>query len=344
MEHYVGLDISMKETSICIIDQEGKVVCQRREKSDPESIAKCLKNTKLPLKLVGIESGSLCHWLVAELKKQGIPAVCIDARHMAIFLASQINKTDDNDARGIAEAMRCKLYREVTVKSQETLELSTVLGVRRTLVSQRVQTLNTIRGLLKSFGIRLGPCGEKGFSAQVKKALEGKLVFAKQGIEALLNMYETLLKEIDTLNKLLKELVKTDEKVKSLMTIPGIGVITALNFKVELGDPNRFKNSYSVGAYFGMTPREYSSGERRRLGSISKCGSREVRSLLTEAGIVILTRCKGWSRLKAWGLKIQKRHGTKKAAIAVGRKLAVIMHQMLVKNSEFIYGKEKKVA
>jgi transposase len=129
------------------------------------------------------------------------------------------------------------------------------------------------------------------------------------------------------------------------MTVPGIGPVTALTYKTEIFDPSRFQDSRTVGAYLGMTPKQYSSGETTKLGRISKCGNGELRFLLTEAGLVILTRSNKWSKLKAWGLRILRKKGIKKASVAVGRKLAVIMHRMLIDHKEFVFGEaQNKVA
>ncbi len=342
MSHYVGLDISMKETVFCIVNDKGVVVHKGRSKTDPEKIACHLKKTGLLIEKIGLESGSLSHWLTKELRALGLPVLCIDARKMAAFLSVQVNKTDDNDARGIAEAMRCGLYKEVLPKSQESLETSTLMQSRRTLVQQRVQLINSIRGFLKTYGIRLGSCGGKEFPERVRASIPVEAIMAREGIESLVTCYEKLSAEIKKLDKKIEDLVKEDEDVKRLMTVPGVGIITAMSFKIGIDDPYRFKKSRNVGAYFGMTPRQYSSGETKRQGHISKCGSSEVRSLLTEAGLVCLTRSKKWSRVKAWGLKIMRKHGAKKAAVAVGRKLAVVMHRMLVDKTDFVYGEEKK--
>ena len=170
MSYYVGLDISMKETVICIVDEKGKSVHRGRSKTDPEKIAFHLDQTKFKIERIGIESGSLSHWLVEKLRDKELPAICIDARKMAAILSIRVNKTDDNDAKGIAEAMRCGMYKEVTQKSQLAVETSTLMQCRKTLVHQRVQLINSIRGFLKTYGIRLGSSGEKEFPAKVRLA------------------------------------------------------------------------------------------------------------------------------------------------------------------------------
>lgn len=341
MSHYVGLDVSMKETVVCIVNEKGETVYRGRTKTDPEEIAEHLRATKLTLGKVGIESGSLSHWLVDQLRQKAVPAICIDARKMAAVLSIRVNKTDDNDAKGIADAMRCGMYTEVSQKSQQSIATNTIMQCRKTLVHQKVQLNNAIRGFLKTYGIRLGSCGEKELPLKVKVVLLEMTALARVGIESLLHCYEQLCEQIRSLEHEIAAQARGDEDIKRLMTVPGVGLITAMTFKAEVDDPSRFKSSRNVGAYFGMTPRQYSSGETKKQGHISKCGSSEVRTLLTEAGLVCLTRSKKWSKLKAWGLKIMKKHGAKKGAVAVGRKLAVIMHRMLVDKKEFIHGEEK---
>ena len=341
MRHYVGLDVSMKETFICIEDELGKVIHQSHVKTDPGLIADRLKKFQLPLERVGIESGSISHWLVDNLKQLGIPAICIDARKMATVLSVQVNKTDKNDAKGIAQAMRCGLYKEVTQKSQHSIEVSTLMGCRKLLVEQKVQTTNAIRGFLKTYGIRLGATSDANFVKKVKEKLSTEYAMASKGIETLLNCLEAIYDELKELTKQVEELANNNEDANHLMSVPGVGAITAMSYMAEIDDPIRFRNARAVGAYLGMTPTQYSSGETKRQGRISKCGSSEVRTLLTEAAAVLLTRSKAWSKLKAWGLKMQRKHGFKKACVAVGRKLAVIMYRMWVDKTDFIYGEPK---
>lgn len=342
MQYYAGLDVSMKQTFICVQDQTGKVVQQGHTKTDPDLIFKYLTKVGVPLTKVAIESGCLSHWLVNELCKMGIPAICIDARKMAAILSVQVNKTDPNDAKGIADAVRCNLYREVAQKSQASIEVGLLMGCRRLLVVQKIQQTNTIRGFLKRYGIRLGAVGDTSFVKTVRAHLADKNVVVREGLESLLTCYEKIYEELKKLTKRVEELARQDEDLKRLMTIPGVGAITALAFKVEIDNPHRFKNSRAVGAYLGMTPKQYSSGKIQRQRAVSKCGSSEMRTLLMEAGTVMLTRSRRWNKVKAWGLKVFRKKGARKAAMAVGRKLAVIMHRMWINKTEFIYGEEPK--
>lgn len=338
MKHYIGLDVSMKETSICIIDETGKTVYEGSEQSDPIRLADHIKKLRLDLEKIAIESGSISHWLVTQIQKLGLPAICVDARHIAAILSMNVNKTDRNDARGIANALRSGLYREVHLKSQPHVDVCCLITARKALVNQRTKLKNVVRGLLKTYGIRLATTGTKNFSERVLQALEGLPGSARLAIKAVLTGFQALETQVLGLEKQIKAEAQNDPDVRLLMTIPGVGPITALSFKAAIGDPTRFQDSRLVGAYLGMTPTQYSSGETQRLGRISKRGGAAMRSLLYEAAIVMLTRAKLWSKPKAWALKILRKKGMKKAAVALGRKLAVVMHRMLITKQAFKLG------
>jgi transposase len=345
MKYYAGLDVSMKTTFICIVSQEKKVVFEQEVLTDPDEIYSSIRSTKLVIENSAVESGSISRWLVQEISKRGLSIVCVDARKMSKVLSININKTDKNDARLIAEALRCDFYSKIEQKPQKYVEEKILIGARQTLKHSSTQLKNTIRGHLKAFGIRLGSVTDLKFEGFVMKAIKDKAEIVVMSLKALLDTFKEINKQVDVLEKQLKNMAKEDEDIQLLTTIPGIGLITAHTFKVHLGDPKRFKTSRSVGAYFGMTPTQYSSGESHKQGRVSKCGSPVVRSLLNEAAFSILYSAKSWSRIKAWGQKIRKKKGHKKATMAIGRKLSTIMHRMLITRKPFEYGtpKEKEV-
>jgi transposase len=338
MKYYAGLDVAMKETFLCILDETGKRVFESKAPTEPQPIYDELVKSGVPLEKVGLETGSLSNYLTKGLQKLGLEAICIDARKMAAILSVTVNKNDKNDARGIADAMRCNHYKSVNIREDANASLKILIKSRTTLVQTRTTLKNTVRGLLKVYGIRLGDVSHQKFSEKVREHTTVS-DHAKIGIKSLLKSYETTHEEIVRVEKTLHKIAKEDEEIRRLMTTPGVGAIVALSYRADMGDPARFEDSQNVGAYYGMTPRQYSSGETVRQGRISKCGAQDVRYLLTEAAIVLLTRSKAWSPLKAWGLKIQKKHGFKKAAVAVGRKLSVILHRMLVTGESFKFSK-----
>jgi len=307
--------------------------------TDPHALADAIEKTGLKIELVGFESGSLGHYLAQGFKERAMAAVCMDARKMSAILSVRVNKTDKNDARGIADALRTGMFTRVHEKPQDAIDRSAILSMRRCIVNQRTDIKNHIRGILKTYGIRLGSVGPKRFNETVKHRIQDLDRLVRQTIEEMLEIFDMLDQKIDRLDGELLKIAHNDKNVRLLMTAQGINPITALTYKAEIFDPSRFSNSRVVGAYLGMTPTQYSSGEMQKQGRISKCGSNELRSLLTEAAVVTLTRSKRWSKLKAWGLKLMRKKGIKKASLAVGRKLAVIIHRMLVDQKEFVWGK-----
>ena len=341
MSNFIGLDVSSKTTFICIVNEKGAILFRDEVATDPEVIFETLISIELSIDCVGMESGSMSHWLTKELQNYGLPTVCIDSRKMSKLLSININKTDKNDSRLIAEALRCGFYSQVIQKSQELAELNVLIRSRRTLLETVVKLKNTIRGHLKIYGLRLGNCKHKKFSELVKPHLSDKPEIIQLSTNALLTSYERLLEQLKVVEDKVEEIAEADEDVQLLTTIPGIGSITALTFKIHIGDPTRFKNSRSVGAFLGMTPRQYSSGEVVRMGSISKRGPNEVRLLLNDAATSMLYCTKSWNTIKFWGLKLLKKNGHKKTTMAVGRKMATVMHRMLITRKPFVYGEPK---
>lgn len=342
MTYYAGLDVSMKTTSIAVVDEKGKVAFETICETDPAVIFQVLTESKLALEKVGLESGCLTFWLLDELKKFALPAICIESRQMATLIALKVNKTDKNDARLIADAMRCNLYKEVYHKNKESIDVGLLMGTRRTLIDIRTKLKNSIRGFLKAYGIRLGTISHQKFPTAVRDLIKNYEDSVQSAIEGLLKAYEEVLKNVENSEKELEKICKKDPVITLLESIPGVGAVTALTYKAVIDNPYRFKNPRDVGAYLGLTPNQYSSGETTRQGRISKCGCSELRMLLVECAIVMLTRTKGWTKLKAWGLKIMKRSGLNKAAAAVARKLAIIMLRMWQEGKAFVWGEKKE--
>lgn len=342
MTHYAGLDISMKSTSVAIVNEKGKICFETMCETDPEILAQTLSASGFVCEKIGIEAGCISFWIIEELKKFSLPAICIESRQMAMIIALKVNKTDRNDARLIADAIRCNLYKEVFHKTKESIEIGVQMGVRRMLINTRTKLKNGVRGFLKAYGIRLGTISHQKFSKAVRDSLQGSDEGVIEAIEGLLKSYEEVARNIEKVDRGLERLSKSDPIITLFESIPGVGAITALTFKAIIDDPHRFTKARNVGAYLGLTPNQYSSGETVKQGRISKRGCSELRMLLIECAVVMLTRTKGWTKLKAWGLRIMKRSGIKKAAAAVARKLAIIMLRMWQEKKAFIWGEKKQ--
>ena len=342
MELYVGMDVSLKETSICVVDDDGEIQCEGTVISEPSAIAGFIKAKAGSAKRIGLETGPTTTWLWHELRARGLPVICIDARHAKAALSMRINKSDRNDAVGLARIMQCGWYKEVQVKSISCHEIRAVLNSRAQLVKIKRDLENQIRGLLKNLGLLIGKAGGNAFCRRVEELLS-RHGLLWEAVRPLLEVREKVSREIADLTGKLLALARDDEESRRLMTVPGVGAITALAFRSAIDEPARFRRSRSVGAYVGLTPRRYASGEVDWSGRISKCGDRMLRTYLFEAAGVLLTRVAHWCKLKAWGHRLWKRIGFKKAKIAVARKLAVILHRMWRDETDFIWStKEAK--
>src|SRR6516164_302441 len=316
MEQYVGLDVSLKMTAICIVDRAGKIQREGTVASDPAAIAAFVTQHAPYVARIGLETGATSTWLWTELRKLELPIICIDARHAKAALKMQMNKSDRNDAVGIARIMQCGWYKEVRVKDLDSHAIKALLVSRALLVKIKRDIENQIRGLLKNLGLIIGQAKMNVFSVRAAELAEARPELAA-AVEPLLKAREAVGQQIADLDRKAMRLARNDAQVRRFMTAPGVGSITALCFLATIDDPIRFKRSRSVGAYVGLTTRRYASGEVDWTGRISKCGDKMLRCYLYEAANVLLTRVAKWSALKAWGIRLAKRSGLRKAKVAV---------------------------
>ena len=279
----------------------------------------------------------------SALAEAGLPAICVETRHMRAVLKAQINKTDRNDARGMAQMMRAGLYRPVHVKTLRSQKHRMLLTHRKLLQSKAISIDNDLRGTLRNFGLKVGMVGALKFEARIRE-LVADLPDMALLVEPLLIVRRVLRDQLAILHRSLLAIVRDDEVCRRLMSIPGVGPVVALTFRASVDVPARFKNSKAVGAAFGLTPSKYQSGEINRSGAISKCGDEMVRAMLYEAAHIMLVRSTRWSWLKAWAMKIAKKRGRKKAIVALARRLAVVMHRMWMDGTEFQCTREGAVA
>ena len=341
MDHFAGLDVSVKETSVCIVDETGKIVREVKVASEPEALLSVLKNPAYRFKRIGLEAGPLSQWLFSALAEAELPVVCVETRHMQAVLKAQINKTDRNDARGIAQMMRVGLYRPVHVKTLRSQKLRMLLTHRKLLQSKAIAIENDLRGTLRNFGLKVGMVGKVKFETRIKELLENLPDLAEL-VEPLLIVRRTLSEQIVILHRRLLAIVRDDEVCRRLMTIPGVGPVVALTYRATVDVPARFRTK-AVGAVFGLTCSKYQSGEIDRSGRISRCGDEMMRVMLYEAAQSML-RSKKWCWLKAWAMQIARRRGMKKAIVALARRLAVIMHRIWVDGTEFRWTREQAAA
>ena len=340
MKHYAGLDVSVKETSICIVDETGKICRELKVPSHPEDLLRVLQDPALNLVRVGLEAGPLSQWLFNGLAEARLPVVCIETRHARAYLKAQVNKTDRNDARGIAQMMRVNLFRPVHVKTLASQKQRALLTARKLLLEKAIAIDNDIRGLLRNFGLKVDAVSAAKFEQRIQELVEG-LPDLSELMEVLLEARAKLREQYIKLHKKLLAIVRDDQVCRRLMTVPGVGAVTALAYRATIDVPARFRNSKAVGAVLGLTPAQHQSGESARAGRISLCGDGMLRALLYEGAQTVLTRSVKWSWLKTWAMNIAKNRGLKRAIVALARRLAVIMHRIWADRTEFRWTKEE---
>ncbi|MBR2120947.1 MAG: IS110 family transposase [Pseudomonadota bacterium] len=337
MTKYAALDVSQELTAVCIVDETGRITAEKKIATCPETINSWLSKNAPDLVRVGMETGPLAVWLWNELHDRGIPIVCMDARHAHAALKMRPNKTDRNDAAGLAQIVRTGWFKHVRIKSRDCYEVRSLLAAREALVRTRVRLENEIRGLLRTFGVLFGKAGG-GFALRAEEIVAGELDASapmRVIVETLMQARMAILDRIKVFDRQVLMIAKKNPAARLFMTAPGVGAITALSVASVFDDVERFKRSSSAGAYLGLTPRRYESGEVSRNGRISKHGNQMTRKHLYEAATTLLTRTKAFSTLKAWGLKLAKVAGLKKARVAVARELAVILHAMWKTSTPF---------
>jgi transposase len=327
MARFVGLDVSQKLTSICVVDDTGRRLWRGQCHSEPEPIERAVRRHAGEDASIGIKTGPMTSWLVHELRGRGLNVVCLDARHASAALKMQMNKTDQNDAEGLAQIMRTGWYRSVHVKSLDAHRTRALLGARAQLVGMTTRLSNHIRGLLKTFGLLPGAVRGLRFDQRVEVLLAGRDDLAAI-VRPMLAAWRQLREQTAAFDKEVRALAKKDPTCRLLMSVPGIGAVSVLAYISTIENPTRFARSRSVGAHMGLTPRQYQSGEVDRSGGISRCGDTLARTLMYEAAVVILTRVKRASSLKDWAQAIAKRSGMGKARVALARKLSIILHSI----------------
>ena len=342
MSHYAGLDVSLEETAICVVDGTGRILKETRAPSEPEALIAALREIGLPLERVGLEACSLTAWLHDELRSTGLPAICIETRQANAAMKTMPNKTDRNDARALAQIMRTGWYRQVHVKSRQCRLWRSLLVARRTVLNEMRSIENVVRAVLREAGVKLGTPSRAAFAGRVRE-LAGDDVALKPLVEPLLAILATMLDQLAGLTKQVLDIVRGEEVCRRLMSVPGVGPITALAFRATVDRPERFRRSRDVGAHLGLTPARHQSGETDIQGKISRCGDELARTALYEAAHTLLVRSKKWSSLRAWGMKLAKHRGMARARVAVARKLAVVLHRMWSDQTEFRFGKEPGV-
>lgn len=348
MQYFAGLDVSQRHTAICIVDEKGKIVDEGKTLTLPDDVFGWMCQNGIEpsaFDAVCIEAGAMSSWLYKELSKRGLPMICVEAYQAHAFLKTQRNKTDKNDARGLAQLVRIggAYIKRVIIRDAINQEDRVLLTLRQSYITQKVALENSIAGILKPFGIVIarGTRSVAAYTERVTEALVKNTVIGSDLREAVflsLDAYVNICASLEKLTKQIRSIAMANPICRRMMTVPGVGPVVALSFVTAIDTPERFRKGEDVGAYFGLTVAKYESGETSFTQGISRRGNTMTRQHLVQAATVLLSGSKRWSSLKAWGVQVAKRRGFGRARIAVARKLAVIMHRMWITGQDFRWG------
>jgi transposase len=335
MHHYAGIDVSLEASAVCVVDGAGKIVRETKVESDPAALIAWFGSSGVTLERIGLEAGPLSQWLYAALREAGFAVELLETRHVRDAFKAMSVKSDRNDARGIAQLMRLGWFRPVHCKSMEAQEARAMLTARKLLQSKLQDLENSLRGVLRGFGLKVGKTTERSFASRIKELVAGHAGLTSVA-HALLEAHAVLLREFKGLDKQVQKLARSHPRAKLLMTTPAVGPIVALTYTFAIDDPKRFTSSKATGAHFGLTPKKYQSGQTDYTGRITKIGDASVREALYQAAHIMLTKpVKNCTALKSWAMRIAKRAGMRKAKVALARKLAVVLHRMLANDKPF---------
>ena len=335
MDYYAGIDVSLECSSVCVVDTNGKITREGKVASAPDALINWLGSLGYELNRIGLEAGPLSQWLFAAMRDAGLAVELLETRHVRKAFEAMPVKSDRNDARGIAQLIRLGWFRPVHCKSMGAQETRAVLTARKLVQSKLRDAENSLRGILRGFGLKVGKTTDLKFAGRIEELVAGH-PHLEMIAKGLLSVRAVLLREFKVFEKQVRSMARLNTKAKLLMSTPAIGPIIALTYASAIDDPGRFKSSKQVGAHFGLTPKRHQSGETDYTGRISKLGDGSVRTALYEAAHLMLTKpIKGCSQLKSWAMRIARRAGMSKAKVALARRLAVIMHRMLADGTVF---------
>ncbi len=335
MDHYAGIDVSLEQSSVCVVDAAGKIVHEGKVASEPAALIGYFGWLGFAVSRIGLEAGPLSQWLYAAMREAGLAVELLETRHVRDAFKAMPVKSDRNDARGIAQLMRLGWFRPVHCKSIAAQELRAVLTARKLIQSKLRDVENSLRGILRGFGLKVGHTTARRFAGRICELVAGQANLEVIA-QALLAVHAVLLREFNGFEKRVRMMAREHAKATLLMTTPAVGPIVALTYAGAIDDPARFKSSKQTGAHFGLTPKKYQSGQTDITGRISKIGDAAVREALYQAAHVMLTKpVKGCPELKSWAMRIARRAGMRKAKVALARKLAVVMHRMLADDKPF---------
>jgi transposase len=330
--NYCGIDLASKASAVCIIDDEGRTVREFEVATDEDGLRTRFAPCE-PMRCV-VEASPLAEWVAQQLEAMGHEVVVIDPRRAKAVVGTK-KKTDQLNARDLAQMARTGWYTAVHRKSETARLMRTMLKARSGLLEGVSAQRSRVLGLLRAHGIRVTRAKGDGFGSRVLEVVGERAPELEPIVQPLLGLWRQARSEAAAMRKQIEALAQADPVCQLLMTIPGVGPIVATAYVATIDDPHRFAASEQVSDYVGLVPSVYQSGEVDYRGRITKEGDAMLRWLLVEAATVLLTRVKRSCALQRWGRRLIARKGMAKARVAVARKLSALLHRMWVRGEVF---------
>ena len=315
MKLFVGLDVSLEKTAICVVSEHGKIEREAQAASEPEALTRWMGNLDGTIAAIGLEAGPLSQWLHRGLTEAGLDVVLMETRQVKGALKAMPIKTDRRDAEGIARLLHLGWFRPVHCKSISAQEVRAVLGARKAVQQGFIALEMSLRGLLRNFGLKVGTISRGRFEQRIRELTTGNPML-EAATEPMLRARLSLRQELAGLERRVRQLAQGDPACRRMMSMPGVGAVVALTYRSAVDDPRRFTSSTKVGPWVGLTPSRNQSGERDVSGGITKAGDVSLRRALCQAATVMMHRGRStW--LRTWAAQVARRRGTKRAMVAL---------------------------
>lgn len=333
MRLFIGLDVSLAKTAICVVSEHGKIAREAEVVSKPELLNAWLQTLDGNIAALGLEAGPLSQWRHRGLTDAGLDAVLTETRQVKGALRAMPIKTDRRDAEGIARLLHLGWFRPVHCKSVSAQEVRAILSARKAIQQNMITLEMSLRGLLRNFGLKVEAISRGRFELSIRELAKGNAML-ETATAPMLRARASLRQELAGLEKLVRQMAQDDPVCMRLMTMPGVGAVVAPTYRSAIDDPARFTSSKNVGPWVGLTPSRNQSGERDVSGGITKAGDVNLRRALCQAATVMMNRGRAtW--LRTWGAQVAKRRGRKRAMVALARRISVILHRMWVDGTNF---------
>ena len=343
MSTFIGVDVSLATSAICILGEGGKIIKEAKIDSEPAAFVAFMQNLPYEITGIGMEAGPLSQWLHKALADAGFAIVLMETHKVKKALSAMPIKTDRRDAEGIAHLLQLGWFSAVHCKSVTAQETRAVLTGRSALKKALTAMELCVRGILRNFGLKMGQVSRKGYEERVRELIDGNAMLKKMALPILAARAE-LRKQLAVFERQVRSMAMKDSVCRRLMTMPGVGPVVALTYKAAVDDPTRFRRSKDIGPWVGLTPSREESGERSVVGGISKTGDVGLRTALYQAANVMLNHG-GANWLKTWALQLAEKCGNRrKVKVALARRIGVVLHRMWMNTTDFRSIREEALA